>query len=71
MELGMREPYIEGVAIHGDPESCRWRCEKRWRILHRRFGLERETDARSSWRRPIGEEWRCSAWRREARRQAE
>jgi len=22
MELGMREPYIEGVAIHGDPESC-------------------------------------------------
>ena len=22
MELGMKEPYIEGVAIHGDPESC-------------------------------------------------
>jgi hypothetical protein len=22
MELGMREPYIEGVAIHGAPESC-------------------------------------------------
>jgi hypothetical protein len=22
MEMGMEEPYIEGVAIHGDPESC-------------------------------------------------
>jgi hypothetical protein len=22
MELGMREPCIEGVAIHGGPESC-------------------------------------------------
>jgi hypothetical protein len=22
MEMGMREPYIEGVAIHGGPESC-------------------------------------------------
>src|ERR1017187_4942895 len=22
MEKGMEEPYIEGVAIHGDPESC-------------------------------------------------
>ena len=22
MEMGMREPYIEGVAIRGDPESC-------------------------------------------------
>src|SRR6266851_10326174 len=22
MEKGMREPYIEGVAIHGGPESC-------------------------------------------------
>ena len=22
MEEGMREPYTEGVAIHGDPESC-------------------------------------------------
>src|SRR5881396_2386160 len=22
MERGMREPYIEGVAIHGGPESC-------------------------------------------------
>jgi hypothetical protein len=22
MELGMKEPYIEGVAIYGDPESC-------------------------------------------------
>jgi hypothetical protein len=22
MELGMREPYVEGVAMHDDPESC-------------------------------------------------
>src|SRR5687768_5510460 len=22
MELGMKEPHIEGVAIHGGPESC-------------------------------------------------
>src|SRR6266498_5193735 len=22
MEMGMREPYTEGVAIHGGPESC-------------------------------------------------
>jgi hypothetical protein len=22
MEERMKEPYIEGVAIHGDPESC-------------------------------------------------
>src|SRR6266542_299008 len=22
MERGMKEPYIEGVAIHDDPESC-------------------------------------------------
>jgi hypothetical protein len=35
------------------------------------FGLECETDARSFWRRPLGEEWRRGAWRREARRQAE
>ncbi len=22
MEMGMKEPYIEGVAIHGGPEPC-------------------------------------------------
>jgi hypothetical protein len=22
MEMGMREPYVEGLAIHDDPESC-------------------------------------------------
>jgi len=27
MEMGMREPYIEGVAIHGGPESCVGVCE--------------------------------------------
>src|SRR5947209_20098421 len=35
MELGMREPYIEGVAIRGDPESCVGRSARAQRSVDR------------------------------------
>src|ERR1700694_1910552 len=35
MEMGMREPYIEGVAIYGGPEPCVGRSRGRRRSVGR------------------------------------
>jgi hypothetical protein len=40
MEKRMREPYTEGVATHGDPESC---------VVVRKDGDEALTGARVGW----------------------